>query len=44
MTDPRRNPFHHGSGNFVGHLAKELERFMQTGKEDDELYGATKKK
>ena len=27
-----------------GHLAKELEQFMQTGKEDDELYGATKKK
>ena len=27
-----------------GHLAKELEQFMETGKEDDELYGATKKK
>jgi tetratricopeptide (TPR) repeat protein len=27
-----------------GHLAKELEQFMQTGKENDELYGATKKK
>lgn len=27
-----------------GHLAKELEQFMQTGKEDDELCGATKKK
>jgi tetratricopeptide (TPR) repeat protein len=25
------------------HLAKELEEFMKTGKEDDELYGATKK-
>src|SRR6478736_5590705 len=27
-----------------GHLAKELEQFMQTGKENDELYGSTKKK
>jgi tetratricopeptide (TPR) repeat protein len=27
-----------------GHLAKELQEFMQTGKEDDELYGATTKK
>jgi hypothetical protein len=27
-----------------GHLAKELEQFMQTGKEDDKLYDATKKK
>ncbi|MGA7213396.1 MAG: tetratricopeptide repeat protein [Terrimicrobiaceae bacterium] len=27
-----------------GHLAKELEEFMETGKEDDELYGATTKK
>jgi tetratricopeptide (TPR) repeat protein len=25
------------------HLAKELEEFMKTGKEDDELYGVTKK-
>ena len=25
------------------HLAKELEDFIKTGKEDDELYGATKK-
>jgi Tetratricopeptide repeat. len=25
------------------HLAKELQEFIQTGKEDDELYGATKK-
>jgi len=25
------------------HLAKELEEFIKTGKEDDELYGATKK-
>jgi Flp pilus assembly protein TadD len=27
-----------------GRLAKELEEFMQTGKEEDYLYGATKKK
>ena len=27
-----------------GSLAKELEEFMQTGKEEDYLYGATKKK
>jgi hypothetical protein len=27
-----------------GRLAKELEEFLQTGKEDDELYGATTKK
>jgi tetratricopeptide (TPR) repeat protein len=27
-----------------GHLAKELQEFMQTGKEDDELYGATTKR
>jgi tetratricopeptide (TPR) repeat protein len=29
--------------NMNPHLAKELEDFIKTGKEDDELYGATKK-
>jgi tetratricopeptide (TPR) repeat protein len=30
--------------NMNGHLAKELEEFLRTGKEDDELYGATTRK